>query len=165
MTADTGALLIPALIAELTPATRLALLASGLFFLTGLLTGIWKYLAMMKSEKAEAPYYVNIAHRTSLLYAFAAQLLAVFAALSAWSAAVNLWATLFPLVFFAAAIFTYVVHGLLRDTDNQLARPHRLGPVSLPGFLIGGFMWALIMAEVGGFLVLFAGVVQAFCAA
>lgn len=165
MTTDTAALLIPALIAELTPAVRLALLASGLFFLTGLLTGIWKYLAMMNSEKAEAPYYVNIAHRTSLLYAFAAQLLAVFAALSAWSPMVNLWATLFPLVFFAAAIFTYVVHGVLRDTENQLARPHRLGPVSLPGILIGGFMWALIMAEVGGFVVLFAGVVQAFCAA
>lgn len=145
----------------LSPAVILALLASGLFFLTGLLTGVWKYLAIMRSEKAEAPYYVNIAHRTSLLYAFAAQLLAVFAGLSVWSAAVNFWATFFPLVFFAAAIFTYTVHGVLRDTDNQLAHPHRLGPVTLPGLLIQGFMWALIAAEIGGFLVLFAGVIKA----
>lgn len=145
---------------DLSPAVVLALLAAGVFFLSGLLTGIWKYLAMMHSEKAEAPYYVNIAHRTSLMYAYAALLLAVFASLSAWSAAVNFWATLFPLAFFAAAIFTYVVHGALRDTDNQLARPHRLGPVTLPGFLIGGFMWMLIVAEVGGFLVLFAGMAR-----
>jgi hypothetical protein len=141
-------------------AVVLALVASGVFFLSGLLTGIWKYLAMMASEKAEAPYYVNIAHRTSLLYAFAAQLLAVFAGLSAWPPAVNFWATLFPLVFFGAAIFTYIVHGVLRDTDNQLARPHRLAGATLPGFLIKGFMGALIVAEVGGFLVLFAGLLQ-----
>lgn len=148
---------------ELTPepAVVLAVLAAGVFFLAGLVTGVWKYVAMMRSDKAEAPYYVNIAHRTSLLYAFAALLLAVFADLSAWSERVNFWATLFPLAFFAAAIFTYVLHGLLRDTDNQLARPHRLGSMTLPGVMIHGFMWALIAAEIGGFLVLFAGVVNA----
>ncbi len=144
----------------LTPAVSMALLCSGIFFLTGLLTGVWKYLAIMKSAQAEAPYYVNIAHRTALLYAFAAQLLAVFALLSAWSDPVNFWATLFPLVFFGAAIFTYIVHGALRDTDNQLASPHRLGPVTLPGLIIQGFMWALIVAEIGGFIVLFAGLLR-----
>src|SRR6218665_544349 len=144
----------------LAPAVSLAIIASGIFFLSGILTGVWKYLAIMRSEKAEAPYYVNIAHRTSLLYAFAAQLLAVFAYLSAWSECINFWATLMPLVFFAAAIFTYVVHGALRDTDNQLANPHRLGSVTLPGFLLQGFMWALIIAEIGGFIVLFAGVLR-----
>jgi hypothetical protein len=145
---------------SLAPAVSLAILASGIFFLAGLLTGVWKYLAIMKSEKAEAPYYVNIAHRTALLYAFAAQLLAVFAYLSVWDDCTNFWATLFPLLFFAAAIVTYIVHGVLRDTDNQLASPHRLGRKSLPGFLIQGFMWALIVAETGGFLVLFAGTLQ-----
>jgi hypothetical protein len=145
---------------HITAAVALALVASGVFFLSGLLTGVWKYLAIMGSEKAEAPYYVNIAHRTSLLYAFAAQLLAVFAGLSAWSPAVNFWATLFPLAFFGAAIFTYIVHGALRDTENQLARPHRLATATLPGFLIQGFMWALIVAEIGGFLVLFAGLLK-----
>ncbi|MDF2445855.1 MAG: hypothetical protein K0S46_1091 [Moraxellaceae bacterium] len=143
-----------------TPAVAVALVASGLFFLTGLLTGVWKYLAMAGSDKAEAPYYVNIAHRSSLMYAFAAQLLAVFAALSAWSATVNVWAALLPVLFFGAAIFTYVLHGLLRDTDNQLARPHRLGPLTLPGVLLHGFMGALIVGEIGGFLVLFAGLLR-----
>lgn len=143
------------------PAVILAILSAGLFFLTGLLTGIWKYLAIMSSEKARAPYYVDIAHRTSLMYSFSALLLAVFAWLSVWSAAVNFWATLFPIIFFAAAIFSYVVHGALGDTNNQLARPHKLGSATLPGFLLQGFMWALIVAEVGGFAVLLWGTAKA----
>lgn len=144
----------------ITPAVTVALVASGLFFLAGLLTGVWKYLAMARSDTAEAPYYVNIAHRSALLYAFAAQLLAVFAALSAWSDAVDFWATLLPVLFFGTAIGTYVLHGLLRDTDNQLARPHRLGPLTLPALLLHGFMGALIAGEIGGFLVLFAGLLR-----
>lgn len=142
------------------PAVVLAILSAGVFFLSGLLTGVWKYLAIMNSPKARAPYYVDIAHRTSLMYAFAAMLLAVFAYLSVWSDAVNFWATLAQVVFFGAAIVTYIVHGALGDTNNQLQRPHKLGSATLPGFLIQGFMWALIAGEVGGFLVLFAGALK-----
>lgn len=145
------------------PAVVLAILSSGVFFLSGLLTGVWKYVAIMNSPQARAPYYVDIAHRTSLMYAFAAMLLAVFAWLSAWGNAANFWATLAQVLFFGAAIFTYIVHGALGDTNNQLQRPHRLGSATLPGFMIQAFMWALIAGEVGGFLVLFSGVVQALC--
>jgi hypothetical protein len=143
------------------PAVVLAILSAGVFFLSGLLTGVWKYLAIMQSPNARAPYYVDIAHRTSLMYAFSAILLAVFAYLSAWTDGVNFWAVFAQVVFFGSAIFTYIVHGALKDTNNQLQRPHRLGNATLPGFLIQGFMWALIVAEVGGFVVLFAGAVKA----
>ncbi len=143
------------------PAVILAVLSAGVFFLSGLLTGVWKYLAIMRSENARAPYYVDIAHRTSLMYAFSALLLAVFAYLSAWADRVNFWATLASILFFGAAIVTYIVHGALHDTNNQLARPHKLGATTLPGIMIQGFMWALIVAEVGGFLVLFTGTVKA----
>ncbi|MDX1497976.1 MAG: hypothetical protein R3352_10500, partial [Salinisphaeraceae bacterium] len=54
----------------------------------------------------------------------------------------------------------YALHGWLNDTDNQLRKPHRLGSATLPGFMIGGFMWALIIAEVGGFSVLLYGCLQ-----
>lgn len=142
------------------PAVVLAILSAGVFFLSGLLTGVWKYVAIMQSPKARAPYYVDIAHRTSLMYAFSAMLVAVFAYLSVWRDVVNFWATLALVVFFGAAIFTYIVHGALGDTNNQLQRPHRLGNRTLPGFLIQGFMWALIVGEVGGFVVLFSGAIQ-----
>lgn len=144
----------------LSPAVALAVLASGIFLLIGLLTGIWKYIAIMRSEKARAPYYVDIAHRASLLYASAALILAALASFSVWPDWVNWWAVLANVVYFALAIGTYVIHGALKDTDNQLRRPHRLGPMSLPSVLIQLFMWSLILAELGGTLVLLAGAWQ-----
>lgn len=70
-------------------AETLAILAAGSFFLVGLLTGVWKYQQIHGHESAEAHPYVNIAHRTALLYAFACLLLAQFARLSALSDTVN----------------------------------------------------------------------------
>lgn len=141
----------------LTEATRLCIVAAGLFFLTGLLTGIWKYAHMARSPQATAPAYVDIAHRASLLYSFAALLLAVFAQLSAWDDRLDFWAAAAPLAFFAAAIGGYIVHGLLRDTDNQFLRPHRLGPATVAPAALHGFMALLVLGEVGGFLVLLSG--------
>lgn len=48
---------------------------------------------------------------------------------------------------------------VMTDTDNQLRKPHRLGKGTLPGGLMVVFMWALIVGEIGGFLVLFYGVI------
>ena len=141
----------------LMPAAKLALVASGLFFLSGLLTGVWKYRCIMRSPLAAAPVYVDICHRASLMYSFACIVLMEFAQHSAWSPQVNLWATAVPVAYFAIAIGSYALHGLLRDTDNQLARPHRLGSSTIPAPLMAIFFWSLVIAEVGGFLVLFSG--------
>jgi len=143
------------------PAVRLCVIAAGVFFLTALLTGAWKYFHIARAPTATAPVYVDIAHRAALLYSFASLLLAVFAALSAWSETVNLWAAGLSLTFFAGAIVSYIVHGVLRDTDNQLLRPHRLGRGTVHPAAIAGFMWALMAAEIGGFAVLFAGTLKA----
>lgn len=143
-------------------AEKAALLSAGLFLLIGLFTGIWKYLQIRRSEKARAHYYVDVAHRASLMYAFACVVLERLAAESAWSDTVNLLAVLAAVLFFALAVASYVVHGLLADTTNQLRRPHRLGKGELPAFMITGFMWLLILAEVGGVAVLFAGVLEAW---
>lgn len=142
------------------PAVRLAVVAAGVFFLAALLTGVWKYLHIARSPAATAPVYVDIAHRTSLLYSFAALLLAQFAALSAWDDALDLWATAIPLAFFAAAIGGYALHGVLRDTDNQFVKPHRIGAWTLPRGALALFMWALVAGEIGGFAILFAGTLR-----
>lgn len=142
------------------PAVTLCIVASGLFFLTGLLGGVWKFWHHANSPDASSPVYVDLAHRASLLYSFASLLLAVFASLSAWSNAVNFYAAAAALAFFAFAVFTYILHGALRDTDNQLKRPHRIGSILLPRHanLVG--MVTLIVAEIGGFLVLFTGALK-----
>lgn len=141
-------------------AVRLCLIATGVFFMTGLLTGVWKYYCIRNSPEAQAPVYVDIAHRSSLLYSFAALLLAQFAALSAFSDCVNFWAAAAALSFFAAAIAGYIFHGMARDTDNQMRVPHQFGKAILPRVLMTTFMLLLIVAEVGGSAVLFAGVLK-----
>lgn len=141
-------------------AVRLCIVAAGIFFMTGLLTGVWKYIGIARSENAAAPVYVDIAHRASLLYSFAALLLGQFAALSAFSAEVNYWAAAIPLALFTAAIGGYIIHGVLNDTDNQLRRPHKVGSTTLPRHSLLLFMLVLIAGEVGGFAVLFVGTLK-----
>jgi hypothetical protein len=58
------------------PAIKLSLAASGIFLLTGLLSGILKYRRIMSSAEHRAPVYVDIAHRASLLYSFASLVIA-----------------------------------------------------------------------------------------
>lgn len=131
--------------------TLAVILAAGLIFLGALVLGVWKYRQIATSESAQAHPYVDIAHRAALLYAFATLLLAVFVELSGWSTAVNLIAAFAAIFFFVGAIASYVWHGLRRDTDNQFRDPVRGAH---------GSMWALIVAEIGGFAVLLAGFVE-----
>lgn len=138
-------------------AAHLALLSAGAFLLFGMLTGCWKYKHIMQSPTATAPQYVDICHRTSLMYAFACVVLQQLALSSAWSNTVNVIAVAFPVLFFATAVLSYAIHGWLNDTDNQLARPHQLGEAEIPAHAIKGYMVLLIAAEIGGVLVLIAG--------
>jgi hypothetical protein len=142
-----------------TAADSLCLLGAAAFFLVGLLTGVWKYACIARDPAGRAPVYVDTAHRTSLLYAFACALLGQLCQRSAFSDRLNRAAALVLMAFFAATVAGYVVHGILRDTDNQLRRPHRLGARTLPPGVMTAFMSLLIAAEVGGFLVLCAGLV------
>jgi hypothetical protein len=131
--------------------------ACGIFFLTGLITGVWKYYHIHSSKEAVAPVYVDIAHRTSLMYSFATLVLAKFVEMSPYSEMVTLWSAAAPITFFALALSTYVIHGILKDTNNQMKKPHKLGAFTLPNWVIITFMVALIIAEIGGFVILFVG--------
>lgn len=145
----------------MTLAEKLCLTAAFVFFMTGLLTGIWKYWCMARSPKAAAPRYVDIAHRSSLMYSFAAVLLGWFASHSVHPDWLNTLGAVCALGFFALAIGTYIVHGFLRDTSNQLRKPYKLGASTLPSWMVHGFMVALIVAEVGGSLILGTGAMMA----
>jgi hypothetical protein len=142
-------------------AVDFCLASAGGFFLAGLLAGAWKYHHTRIQPDARAPVYVDMAHRASLLYAFACALLAELSGRSAWPDRLNLWAAVLLVVFFAVTVLAYVVHGALRDTDNQLQRPHRLGRGTIPAGLMRAFMTALVLAEVGGFIVILSGFLAA----
>jgi hypothetical protein len=139
----------------------LAVISAGIFFLVALLTGVWKYVQIRDSEISSAHPYVDIAHRAALMYSFAALLLARFAEISQLSANIEWWAVFFPVIYFAYAIAIYIIHGFLQDTENQLAPPFRMGSMILPPAFVALSMWSLVVAEIGGFVVLFYGVLAA----
>ena len=146
--------------ASLSQAEKLCTLCAGMFFLTALVTGVWKWRGMATSKSGAAHKYVDTAHRASLLYSFAALLLGRFASLNNLSPGINTTAVAAPLLFFALAIGSYVLHGVLGDTTNQIAKP-RLGRQPLPVWVTPLFMAALVVAEMVGFCVLLYGFVEA----
>lgn len=146
---------------ELTLATKIGILSSGLFLWVGMLTGAWKYLSMRQSPTAQAHYYVDVAHRASLLYAPACLILAVLAQYSVWTDALNVGLVLINVVFFALSVLSYVLHGLLKDTRNQFAVPHRVGAWTLPQSLMLLFMWSLLLSELGATAILLWGTAAA----
>lgn len=133
---------------ELGGDTKAVLLAAALMFLLALLLGVWKWRQMATSSDGLAHPYVDTAHRAALLYSFALLLVATFVELSGWGTAVNLVAAGAMALYFFGAVAGYIVHGWKRDTDNQFRDP------------VAGthaFMINLIVAEIGGWLVLIAG--------
>jgi type III secretory pathway component EscU len=138
-------------------ASTFCLATAGVFFLFGLLFGAWKYACIARSPRAQAPVYVDVAHRSALLYAFACMLLGQLCAASAWSATTNLVAVIVMVGYFAISVTGYAVHGALRDTDNQLMRPHQLGTRTIGSGAMRAFMVSLIIAEVGAFVVVLSG--------
>lgn len=132
--------------------TKAVLLAAALMFLWALLLGVMKFRQMDASEEGLAHPYTDIAHRAALLYSFALLLVATFVELSGWGVAVNLLAAGAMAFYFYAAVLGYMVHGIKRDTDNQFRRPVRG---------LEAFMVTLIIAEIGGWLVLIAGFLDA----
>lgn len=135
----------------MTPAIKLSLLASGLFLLSGMLTGVMKYRRTMQSLDHRAPVYIDIAHRASLLYSFAALVMAKLLEYSPYSERVQILAAALPLAFFAITIVGYFVFGLLNTTDNIFQKR---------GFITTWYMYALIAGEIGGFAVILWGFIS-----
>jgi hypothetical protein len=137
---------------ELGDDTKVMLLLAAAMFLWALLLGVWKYRQMVTASDGLAHPYVDTAHRAALLYSFALLLVATFVELSGWSVLVNLLAAGAMAFYFFSAVAGYAVHGWRRDTTNQFH------PATTS---LHAFMTALIVTEIGGWLVLVAGFVDA----
>jgi hypothetical protein len=137
---------------ELGGDTKAVLLAAAAMFLWALLLGVMKYRQILASDEGRAHPYTDIAHRAALLYSFALLLIATFVELSGWGTLVNLLAAGAMSLFFFASVAGYNYRGWRRDTENQFQDP---------GGAIRGYMLFLIAAEIGGWLVLIAGFLDA----
>jgi hypothetical protein len=129
-------------------AIKITLLFSSIYLLTGMLTGILKYQGMMKSEKHEAPVYIDIAHRASLLYSFAALVMAKLLEFSPFPLWLQIISTAIPLVYFTLAIASYIKLGLQNVETTQFSERN---------FITTWFMYSLIAGEIGGVFMLVIG--------
>jgi hypothetical protein len=100
-------------------AVKIGIIFSGIFLWVGMLTGVWKYYQIRHSQQSRAHYYVDIAHRSSLLYAPASLILAVLAYFSVWSDMLNVICVILNLIFFSFSIGSYILHGFLKDTTTN----------------------------------------------
>jgi hypothetical protein len=132
-------------------AIKLSLAAAGAFLLTGMLLGVVKYRRTMTSAQHRAPVYIDIAHRASFLYSFAALVIARLLEYSPYSVTVQLAAAGVPISFFALTIAGYATHGLRDDTENLFAARN---------FTTTWFMYALIAGEIGGMIVILWGFIS-----
>lgn len=147
---------------EISKAVQLAIVFSGVFLWIGMLTGVWKYWQIRRSELSRAHYYVDIAHRSSLLYAAATLTLAALSYFTVLSEDIALWCVLANILFFSFSILVYIIHGFLQDTSNQFKQPHKLGYFSLPTWLMTFMMIALIITELLATAILLMGTILLF---
>ncbi len=122
-------------------AVKLTLAASGIFLFVGMVGGVLKYHGIMTSRNHRAHPYIDIAHRASLLYSFAALVMAALLYFSPYSEPVQLVITGVPLFFFAVAIAQYYRLGLEGKVTNQFKERN---------FTTTWGMLLLIVGELGG---------------
>ncbi|ENX15631.1 hypothetical protein F895_02177 [Acinetobacter sp. CIP 64.2] len=146
----------------LNSATQLAIIFSGIFLWMGMSTGVWKYYQIRHTELARAHYYVDIAHRSSLLYASASLILAALSFFTVLSDSLVLFCVVANLFFFTMSILIYILHGLLKDTTNQFKQPHQVGRWTLPAWCMTLMMLSLIVVELGATTILLLGTIGRF---
>lgn len=122
-------------------AVKLTLAASGIFLFVGMVGGVLKYHGIMTSRNHRAHPYIDIAHRASLLYSFAALVMAALLYFSPYSETVQLAITGVPLFFFAMAIAQYYRLGFEGKVSNQFKTRN---------FTTTWGMLLLIVGELGG---------------
>jgi hypothetical protein len=127
---------------------KISLAAAGAFLMTGLLTGVWKYIKIMASPEHRAPVYVDIAHRASFLYSFASLVIAQLIVYSPFGPNVQVIIVALPLIYFAIAVASYIREGILNRSENMFAERN---------FETTWIMYSLIAAEIGGFALIFGG--------
>lgn len=127
---------------------KLAILFSGLFLLIGMLTGVWKYATIMKSENAKSSMYVDIAHRNALLFSFACVVIAKLMEFSPFSPTTQMVITAIPLFYFSLTTINQIKEGFAGRTETIFKERN---------FSTTWFTYGLIIGEIGAISLMIIG--------
>jgi hypothetical protein len=120
-------------------AIKILLLFAGLFLLSGMVTGIWKYKKLLSSPEQNTPVYIDITYHSSFFYSFACLVIAKLIEYSPFSPGVRFVLAAMPLVYFSATIIVYGAEGFLSHSES---------PASERGFVTRWFMNGLAAAQI-----------------
>jgi hypothetical protein len=127
---------------------KLSILFAGLFLLIGMLTGVWKYAAIMKSENHKSSMYIDIAHRNALLFSFACIVIAKLMEFSPFSPTMQMVITLIPLFYFSLTTTNQTKQGILGRTETIFKERN---------FSTTWFTYGLIVGEIGSISLMIIG--------
>ena len=129
---------------------KISVVFAGLFLLIGMLTGVWKYAAIMKSENHKSSMYIDIAHRNALLFSFACVVIAKLMEFSPFSPTMQLIITLIPLFYFSLTTINQIKQGFLGRTETIFKERN---------FSTTWFTYGLIIGEISSILLMIVGYV------
>ena len=127
---------------------KISILFSGIFLFAGMLTGVWKYVKIMRSAERQAPVYVDIAHRNALMFSFASIVIAKLVEYSPLSTTWQIVIVAVPFFFFVMTSVGQIAEGFKDRTDNIFKTPDPVRNV---------FMYSLVAGEIGSVAALVGG--------
>jgi hypothetical protein len=131
-------------------AVKISILFAGMFLLAGMLTGVWKYAKIMRSDERRAPVYVDIAHRNALMFSFASLVIAKLVEYSPLSPVWQLVIIAIPFFFFVMTSIGQISEGVKDRTDNIFKTPDSVRNIFMYGLVAGEI--SSIAALVIGFI-------------
>ncbi len=129
------------ILATLPGQLQVALLFSAFYFLAALLTGVWKWRAMLKSEDGQAHKYIDIAHHAALHYGPFILLAGILASLWPWESIFPAWILVEIMGWtMVLSLSRYIFLGLGATTTNQLYKPKQGARLGLVFFFFGSVL-------------------------
>ncbi len=132
---------------SLPDALYVALFFSAIYFAAALLTGIWKWRAMLASSDGMAHSYVDIAHHAALHYGPFILLAGVLASFWPFEATLPAWALIAAMgVTMVLSLSRYISLGMRGTITNQLHKPTGSARIGLVFFFFGSALPGLVIA-------------------
>jgi hypothetical protein len=127
---------------------KISILFAGLFLLIGMITGVWKYATIMKSENHKSSMYVDIAHRNALLFSFACLVIAKLMEFSPFSPTMQIVITVIPLFYFSLTTINQIKEGIAGRNETVFKERN---------FSTTWFTYGLIIGEIGAISLMIIG--------
>jgi hypothetical protein len=137
---------------------QVALFFSAFYFIAVLLTGVWKWRAMLGSPNGQAHKYIDIAHHAALHYGPFILLAGGLASLWPWQGFLPAWIFIEIMGWtMVLSLSRYISLGLRGETTNQLRKPDAAAKFGLMFFFFGSVLPGMSIA-IGAIVALWSSV-------